>query len=142
MNSGSKRGIVPVVEPSSNRDDVRAAEVVLPCPELDETVTFFTDKHSITVGTNFETFDFFNSFNIFRHGVFFLPDEFGIGSTFESLDDFKGHSLQFFTSHSELVRIQSAARTAAKAEQDGMIRADADWSGDDFVGQSDALARG
>lgn len=33
-------------------------------------------------------FSFFNSFNIFRHGVFFLPDETGIGTTFDSLDEF------------------------------------------------------
>ena len=60
---------------------------------------------------------------------------------FDTLDDFKGHSLQYFTSHSELVRIQAEAR-AAKAEKDKMIRADEDWRGDDFVEQSDALARG
>src|SRR4030095_2515713 len=35
--------------------------------------TFFKDRHSITLGGNFETFGFFNSFNIFRHGLFQLP---------------------------------------------------------------------
>ena len=76
---------------------------------------------------------------------------------FETLDDFKGHSLQYFTTHTELVRIQAEARAATKAEYDtrraavataektvaeNMITADAEWSGDDFVEQTDALSRG
>lgn len=50
--------------------------------------SLFSGKHVFTFGTNFEVFSFFNSFNIFRHGVFFLPDETGIGTTFDSLDEF------------------------------------------------------
>ena len=63
---------------------------------------------------------------------------------FERIEDFKGHSLQFFTTHADLVERQAAARAAKKAEHDRqkMIRADAEWDGDDFVKQSDALARG
>jgi len=62
---------------------------------------------------------------------------------FESLDDYKGHSLQYFTTHADLVRIQAEARAAAKAEHGArMITKDAEWSGDDFVKQTDALSRG
>jgi len=70
---------------------------------------------------------------------------------FNSIDDFKGHSLQFFKTHAELVEIQAAERAKKKAEfeakkaaqVDGkMVLEDAQWSGDDFVKQSDALARG
>ncbi len=62
---------------------------------------------------------------------------------FENLNDFKGHSLQFFTTHFDLVRRQSEAREAKRAEaKKKMITADAQWDGDDFVKQSDALARG
>ena len=63
---------------------------------------------------------------------------------FNRLEDFKGHSVQFFTTHADLVKRQSEARAAKKAEHDRqkMIRADAEWDGDDFVKQSDALARG
>jgi hypothetical protein len=47
-------------------------------------------KHVITAGVNYEHFKFFNSFNIFRHGVFFLPDELSFlgGAAFDSLDEF------------------------------------------------------
>jgi len=62
---------------------------------------------------------------------------------FETLAEFRGHSLQFFTTHHDLVERQAAARLAAKAERGNkMIEADDQWSGDDFVDQSDALARG
>jgi dihydropyrimidine dehydrogenase (NADP+)/dihydropyrimidine dehydrogenase (NAD+) subunit PreA len=62
---------------------------------------------------------------------------------FERIEDFKGHSLQYFTTHAELVERQAAAREAKKAEAHRKaIRADADWDGEDFVKQSDALARG
>lgn len=54
--------------------------------------SLFRGKHVYTVGANFESFSFFNSFNIFRDGVFFLPPpggpgQFG-GTTFSSLDQF------------------------------------------------------
>jgi hypothetical protein len=63
---------------------------------------------------------------------------------FNRIEDFRGHSLQFFTTHADLVLRQTNARAAKKAEHDRqkMIRADADWDGDEFVNQSDALARG
>lgn len=63
---------------------------------------------------------------------------------FETLDDFRGHTLQFFTTHADLVKRQAEARAAKKAQKarEKMIKADAEWDGDDFVEQSDALARG
>lgn len=63
---------------------------------------------------------------------------------FETLDDFRGKSLPYFTTHSDLVKRQAEAREAKKAEADKkkMIKGDAEWTGDDFVDQSDALARG
>jgi carboxypeptidase family protein/TonB-dependent receptor-like protein len=56
--------------------------------QLTNNFTVFQGKHSLTLGANFETFGFFNSFNIFRNGVFFLPGSIPIGSTFSSLDEF------------------------------------------------------
>jgi hypothetical protein len=63
---------------------------------------------------------------------------------FNSIADFKGHSLSYFTSHADLVERQAGARAEKKAEHDRrkVIRADADWDGDEFVRQSDALSRG
>ena len=59
---------------------------------LDQDVWQFTDNlslfrgnHVVTVGTNYEAFSFFNSFNIFRYGLFHLP---GIGSTYSSVAEF------------------------------------------------------
>jgi dihydropyrimidine dehydrogenase (NADP+)/dihydropyrimidine dehydrogenase (NAD+) subunit PreA len=66
---------------------------------------------------------------------------------FATLADFKGHSLQYFTTHYDLVRRQSEARQAAKAQRDArvrepVVRSDHQWTGESFVEQSDALARG
>jgi dihydropyrimidine dehydrogenase (NADP+)/dihydropyrimidine dehydrogenase (NAD+) subunit PreA len=61
---------------------------------------------------------------------------------FERVADFKGHSVQYFTTHADLVKRQAEARAARKSERKPMIRADAEWDADDFVKQSDALARG
>src|SRR4030095_9151634 len=70
---------------------------------------------------------------------------------FETLADFKGKSLDYFTTHAELVRMQgerkakdkAAAETAAAAAEmpKKMVAADSEWSGDEFVKQSHALAR-
>ena len=66
--------------------------------QITNNFSLFSGKHVFTFGTTFESFSFFNSFNIFRHGVFFLPaglDLFFPGgldflgaTTFSSLDDF------------------------------------------------------
>jgi dihydroorotate dehydrogenase subfamily 1 len=63
---------------------------------------------------------------------------------FETIADFKGKSLDYFSSHAELVRMQRERkdRDKAAAEAKTMVRADSEWSGDEFVKQSDALARG
>src|SRR3954470_9190874 len=66
---------------------------------------------------------------------------------FETLADFKGKSLDYFTTHAELVRMQKERKEKQKAAADEaaakkMVKADSEWSGDDFVKQSEALARG
>jgi hypothetical protein len=64
--------------------------------------------------------------------------------SFETLSDFKGHSLDYFTTHADLVQRQAAKKAeknAVAAAAKKMIAADGEWSGDSFVQQSDALAR-
>lgn len=62
---------------------------------------------------------------------------------FRTLAEAKGHSLQYFTTHYDLVRRQAEARKNARARAEGQpIKSDHEWRGDDFVKQSDALARG
>jgi hypothetical protein len=46
--------------------------------------TYFKGAHSLTLGANYESFGFFNSFNLFRHGFFgFAPP-----GAFATLDEF------------------------------------------------------
>ncbi|MGO9866012.1 MAG: hypothetical protein ACLPLR_20590 [Terriglobales bacterium] len=66
---------------------------------------------------------------------------------FNTLADFKGRSLPYFTTHFDLVQKQAARKSAhlsavasAKAEKK-VVGADGEWSGDSFVQQSDALSR-
>ena len=64
---------------------------------------------------------------------------------FATLADFKGHTLPYFTTHYDLVRRQAEARQAARAavKTDGQaVKTDQEWRGDDFVRQTDSLARG
>ena len=57
--------------------------------QITNNLSLYSGNHVFTVGANFETFSFFNSFNIFRHGVFFLPaPPVSIGTTFSSLAEF------------------------------------------------------
>jgi dihydropyrimidine dehydrogenase (NADP+) len=52
---------------------------------------------------------------------------------FSSIEQFRGHSLKFFTAHSDLSRRQREAQVKKVLEKDS------DWSGDKFVEQSDQL---
>jgi dihydropyrimidine dehydrogenase (NADP+)/dihydropyrimidine dehydrogenase (NAD+) subunit PreA len=65
---------------------------------------------------------------------------------FETLADFKGKSLNYFTTHADLVKRQTERKAAQKAAADAasakkMVQADGEWTGDDFVKQSQALSR-
>lgn len=55
--------------------------------QLTDNFSYFTGNHVLTLGASYETFTFFNSFNIFRHGLFMVPVEFG-GTQFSSLEQF------------------------------------------------------
>jgi len=69
--------------------------------------------------------------------------EFMAKHNFETIADFKGKSLDYFTTHAELVRMQAERKAgqAAAAEAKQVVKADDQWSGDSFVQQSNDLAR-
>ena len=75
--------------------------------------------------------------------AFKLPAD---GGTTVTLADFKGKALPYFTTHADLVKRQTERKAAQKAAAAAapakkMVQADGEWSGDDFVKQSNALAR-
>jgi dihydroorotate dehydrogenase subfamily 1 len=60
---------------------------------------------------------------------------------FETVSDFKGKSLDYFTTHFDLVRRQTDRKAAQKvAATVKAVKSDAEWSGDSFVQQSHALS--
>jgi dihydropyrimidine dehydrogenase (NADP+)/dihydropyrimidine dehydrogenase (NAD+) subunit PreA len=64
---------------------------------------------------------------------------------FETLADFKGKSLDYFTTHADLVQKQTARKAAQKAAAAAgtkVVKSDGEWTGDEFVKQSDALSKG
>lgn len=58
---------------------------------------------------------------------------------FETIGDFRGASIPYFSTHADLVERQAQAKAEAKAKREGMVQKDTQWSGDDFVEQSDKL---
>ena len=60
---------------------------------------------------------------------------------FETLADFKGKSLDYFTTHADLVKRQAERKAARKAAAGNVVKSDGEWSGEEFVKQSQALSR-
>ena len=57
---------------------------------------------------------------------------------FDAIADFKGHSLQYVTTHTELVRRQKEAIERKRKQKVGLSN-DQDWKGEEFVEQSDSM---
>jgi hypothetical protein len=55
---------------------------------------------------------------------------------FTSIDDFRGHSLRYFTTHGDLVRRQTAGRQARQAA----VIHDGDWAAEHVVQQCERLS--
>jgi dihydropyrimidine dehydrogenase (NADP+) len=58
---------------------------------------------------------------------------------FTSIEDFRGTSLQYFTTHMDLVKRQKEAIQHRKAIKQG-LKSDKDWTGDGFVKESESMA--
>lgn len=54
--------------------------------QLTNNLSYFRGKHTYTIGANFESFKFFNSFNLFRNG--FFPLFYPGGTWFSSVNEF------------------------------------------------------
>ena len=54
---------------------------------------------------------------------------------FASVAEFRGAALPFVTTHTELVRLQGEA----VARRKGLVASDKDWSGEEFVSQSESM---
>lgn len=57
---------------------------------------------------------------------------------FSSIQDFKGSSLEYFTTHMDLVRRQQEAIRQRKAIRKG-LQSDKDWTGDGFVQETESM---
>ncbi|KAK4567449.1 hypothetical protein RGQ29_003295 [Quercus rubra] len=57
---------------------------------------------------------------------------------FSSIEDFRGVSLQYFTTHMDLVRRQQEAIQQRKAIRKG-LQSDKDWTGDGFVKETESM---
>uniref|UniRef100_A0A7C8YNE9 dihydropyrimidine dehydrogenase (NADP(+)) n=1 Tax=Opuntia streptacantha TaxID=393608 RepID=A0A7C8YNE9_OPUST len=57
---------------------------------------------------------------------------------FSTIEDFRGASLPYFTTHTELVRMQQEAIQQRKAIRKGLA-SDKDWTGDGFVQETESM---
>ncbi|KAL6319296.1 hypothetical protein AAG906_013970 [Vitis piasezkii] len=57
---------------------------------------------------------------------------------FSSIEDFRGASLEYFTTHTDLVQRQQEAIRQRKAIRQG-LQSDKDWTGDGFVKESESM---
>ncbi|KAK0587773.1 hypothetical protein LWI29_028714 [Acer saccharum] len=57
---------------------------------------------------------------------------------FSSIEDFRGASLEYFTTHTDLVRRQQEAIRQRKAVKKG-LESDKDWTGDGFVKETESM---
>ncbi|GAQ80240.1 Dihydropyrimidine dehydrogenase [Klebsormidium nitens] len=64
--------------------------------------------------------------------------EFMKQHNFSSIEQFRGHSLQYFTTHTDLVRRQKEAIAAKKAARVGLAN-DKDWTGEGFVKETESM---
>lgn len=62
---------------------------------------------------------------------------------FKTVEEFRGKSLPYFTTHADLVRRQAEARAKDRAKvAEGTVTKDTQWSGEKFVEQSQRLVAG
>jgi len=63
--------------------------------------------------------------------------EFMTQHNFESIDDFRGASLPYFTSHTKLVQLQKEAQERKKKKVG--LKSDEEWTGDGFTKETESM---
>jgi dihydropyrimidine dehydrogenase (NADP+) len=58
---------------------------------------------------------------------------------FKTVEEFRGKSLPYFTTHADLVQRQATARAKDRAKVEGVVTKDTQWTGEKFVEQSQKL---
>ncbi len=58
---------------------------------------------------------------------------------FKTVEEFRGKSLDYFTTHADLVERQAKAKAMEAAAKKGVVTKDTQWSGEKFVEQSSKL---
>lgn len=71
-------------------------------------------------------------------GLVSFAQEFMKQHGFSSIEEFRGASLPYFTTHHELVRMQREAVAAKKRARTG-LSGDDKWSGDGFVREAESM---
>lgn len=66
------------------------------------------------------------------------PQDFMEQHGFTSIEDFRGESLSYFTTHTNLVKMQREAIAAKRAKKTGLSKDD-EWSGDGFVKETESM---
>eukprot|EP00959_Pyramimonas_sp_CCMP1952_P376570 7887358-Pyramimonas_sp.AAC.1 len=64
--------------------------------------------------------------------------DFMVKHDFSSVEQFRGHSLDYFTTHTDLVAKQKEALALKRATKVG-LSGDAEWTGEGFVAESESM---
>lgn len=78
-----------------------------------------------------------NGYPLVKHLCGGLQD-FMKGHKFESIENFRGAALPYFTTHKDLYERQQAAIAAKKASRLG-LESDSSWTGDGFVDETETM---
>lgn len=95
-----------------------------------------TGAHTVQVCTGVMKFGY-GLIETLREGLSAFMSRHG----FTTVEEFRGHSLRYFTTHAELVRLQAERGIAPRTDDADTASDDSVWEGDRVTEQSERLAR-